>query len=321
MDAKVNSHVGIDVSKHRLDVHVLPSGAARSFDNTVVAIAQLIEFLQQHAPVELVLLEATGRYERRCAADLLEADFNVTVVNPRQARDFARALNKLAKTDTIDAQTLAQFAQLGHARLCEKEPENRTLLDDLVTRRRQVVQMLTAEKNRLEQLQHKHARQSVQTITRALLQQREDLDREIAKLIESDDDWRNKRDLLVSTPGVGAATASVLVTDLPELGKLNRQQAAALVGVAPMNRDSGTMRGQRHIFGGRADLRAVLYMATLSATRFNPLIRTFYQRLRKAGKPFKVAMVACMRKLLIVLNQMVRNNQPWRTAPAEIQPI
>jgi len=170
MDAKAStvSHVGIDVWKHRLDVHVLPAGDARSFDNNALGIAQLIEFLKQHQPVELVLLEGTGRYDRRCAADLLEADFNIAVVNPRQARDFARALNKLAKTDSIDAQTLAQFAQLGHARICEKEPENRRLLDDLVTRRRQVVQMLVAEGHRLEELQHKHAKQSVQNVLQLL---------------------------------------------------------------------------------------------------------------------------------------------------------
>jgi transposase len=317
MDATTNpqpAHVGIDVSKHRLDAHALPSGQARSFDNTPAGIAQLIEFLRQlRAPIALVLLEATGRYERRCAADLMDGGFTVAVVNPRQARSFARSLGKLAKTDKLDARTLAEFASLGHARIAEKVPEKRRILEDLVTRRRQVVQMLVAEGHRLDALTEKFVRRSVHAVIRTLEQQREDLDREIAKLIESDDDWRNKRDLLTSVPGIGPAAASHLVSDLPELGKLNRQQIAALVGVAPVNRDSGTLRGRRHIGGGRADLRAVLYMAALSATRFNPTIRAFAQRLKTAGKPFKVRVVACMRKLLLILNQMMRNNERWRT--------
>jgi transposase len=315
------AHVGIDVSKARLDAHALPAGAAASFDNTAAGVAQLVEFLRRHAPVELVLMEATGRYERRCAADLLDAGFAVAVVNPRQARDFARSIGKLAKTDALDAATLAEFARLGHARRAEKVPENRQLLDDLVTRRRQVVQMLVAEGHRLAALTHKVARRSVNAVLRVLEQEREDLDREIAALIESDDDWRNKRDLLRTVPGVGPATANQLVSDLPELGKLNRQEVAALVGVAPLNRDSGTRRGGRHVSGGRRDLRCVLYMAAVSAARFNPLIRAFYVRLRDAGKPFKVRIVACMRKLLTILNQMARNNQPWRPPAPAAQPV
>lgn len=316
MDAQQQpAHVGIDVSKFRLDAHALPSGQSVSVDNTSAGIAQLVGFLRQLGEVALVLLEATGRYERRCAADVMDAGFAVAVANPRQTRSFARSIGKLAKTDRIDAAALAHFATLGHARVAEKVPENRRRLDELVTRRRQVVQMLVAEGNRLDGLAEKVARRSVHAVVRLLEQQREDLDREIAKLIESDDDWRNKRDLLLTVPGVGPATASQLVSDLPELGKLNRQQVAALVGVAPVNRDSGTLRGRRHIAGGRAGLRAVLYMAAVSAARFNPAIRAFYLRLKQAGKPFKVRVVACVRKLLLILNQMVRNNEPWR-APA-----
>jgi transposase len=304
-------HVGIDVAKDTLELCLLPGGQTLSVGNDDAGIAQIVALLKQH-PVVLVLLEATGRYERRVASELLDAGFNVAVVNPRQARDFARALGKLAKTDRLDAATLAQFASLGHARIAEKVPENRRMLDDLVTRRRQVVQMLVAEGHRLDALSEKVARRSVHAVIRLLEQQREDLDREIARLIGSDDDWRNKRDLLQSVPGVGPATASQLVSDLPELGKLNRQQIAALVGVAPLNRDSGTVRGRRHVFGGRADLRAVLYMAAVSASRFNPTIRAFYLRLKEAGKPFKVRVVACMRKLLLILNQMLHHNEPWR---------
>ena len=303
-------HVGIDVSKAQLDVCVLPSTQTLRVGNDEEGISQIITLLKQQ-PVALVLLEATGRYERHLASELLEAGFKVAVVNPRQARDFARALGKLAKTDKIDAATLAQFAQLGHARICEKQPENRTLLDDLVTRRRQVTQMMAMEKTRAQIPQDKHTRAMIARVIRVLEQQRQDLDRRIAELIESDDDWRTKRELLSSVPGVGTVTASQLVANLPELGKLNRQQIAALVGLAPINRDSGSMRGKRTIFGGRASVRCALYMAALCAMKFNPVIRRFADRLRAAGKAFKVIMVAAMRKLLTILNVMLKENRPW----------
>lgn len=303
-------HVGIDVSKAQLDVCVLPSTQTLRVGNDEEGISQIITLLKQQ-PVALVLLEATGRYERHLASELLEAGFKVAVVNPRQARDFARALGKLAKTDKIDAATLAQFAQLGHARICEKQPENRTLLDDLVTRRRQVTQMMAMEKTRAQIPQDKHTRAMIARVIRVLEQQRQDLDRRIAELIESDDDWRTKRELLSSVPGVGTVTASQLVANLPELGKLNRQQIAALVGLAPINRDSGSMRGKRAIFGGRASVRCALYMAALCAMKFNPVIRRFADRLRAAGKAFKVIMVAAMRKLLTILNVMLKENRPW----------
>ena len=304
-------HVGIDVAKAKLDVCLLPSRQTLSVGNDDEGVARIVDLLKQQ-PVTLVLLEATGRYERRIAAELIEAGFNVAVVNPRQARDFARAMGKLAKTDRIDAFTLAQFAQLGHARLCEKQPQSHMLLDDLVTRRRQVTQMMAMEKTRLHVPQDKQTRGMISKVIRLFEQQREDLDRRIAELIESDDDWKNKRDLLTSVPGVGVLTASQLVADLPELGKLNRQQIAALVGVAPINRDSGTMRGRRHTFGGRAALRHCLYMAAFAAIKFNPAIRAFAERLRNTGKPFKVVMVAAMRKLLTILNCILRENRSWK---------
>ncbi|MCK6391516.1 MAG: IS110 family transposase [Azonexus sp.] len=302
--------VGIDVSKAKLDVCLLPGDKRLSCGNDEQGVAQVIALLKDQ-PVRRVLLEATGRYERHVASELLEAGFDVTVVNPRQARDFARALGKLAKTDRIDAHTLAQFAQLGHTRLCEKQPEKRTLLDDLVTRRRQVTRMLATEKTRLQVPQNKTTRTMIARVIRLLDQQRQDLDRRIAQLIESDDDWKNRRDLLSSVPGIGIATASQLVADLPELGKLNRQQIAALVGVAPINRDSGAMRGKRAIGGGRASVRCALYMAAFCAMKFNPLLRPFAERLRGVGKPFKVIVVAVMRKLLAILNIMIKENQPW----------
>lgn len=310
MNSVTPVHVGIDVAKAKLDVCLLPTSQTLCVGNDEQGISQIIALLRQQ-PVALVLLEATGRYERRVASDLLDAGFKVAVVNPRQARDFARALGKLAKTDKIDAATLAQFAQLGHARPCEKQPENRTLLDDLVTRRRQVTQMLVMEKTRQQIPQDKNTRTMIARVIRLLEQQREDLDRRIVQLIESDDDWRNKRDLLTGVPGVGSVTAGQLLADLPELGKLNRQQIAALVGVAPINRDSGAMRGQRSIFGGRASVRSTLYMAAFCAMKFNPVIKAFTQRLRAAGKPFKVYAVAAMRKLLTILNTMLKENRSW----------
>jgi transposase len=302
--------VGIDVSKARLDVCILPTNQTLSVGNDPAGIQQLLALLQTQ-PVRLIVIEATGRYERRVAADLLSADLPVAVVNPRQARDFARSLGKLAKSDAIDANVLAQFGRVGHLRVSEKKPENQEILQQHVARRRQVVQMLVMENNRLQTVTEKPLIAMVKKVLRLLEQQREDLDRKIAKLIESDDDWRNKRDLLASVPGIGNTTASQLITDLPELGKLNRQQIAALVGVAPMNRDSGTFRGQRKIRGGRAGIRNGLYMATIAATRFNPVIRSFAQRLKQAHKPFKKIIVACIRKLLTILNLMVRNNQHW----------
>ncbi len=308
--ASTEVYVGIDVSKTRLDVYIDPTGQTLSVDNTPAGIQSLLTTLKP-LNVKLVLIEATGRYERRLAADLLDASIPVTVVNPRQARDFAKSLGKLAKTDKIDARVLAAFAKLGHHRLAEKTPENLARLDQRVTRRRQVVAMLATEKTRLEQLDDKLAIRTVRKVMRVLDQQREDLDRDIARMIESDDDWRNKAQILDSAPGIGPDTANQLVVDLPELGKLNRQEIAALVGVAPMNCDSGSMRGQRHIRGGRADVRTTLYMAAYNAMRCNPAIRAFAERLKKAGKPFKVVATACMRKLLVIRNVMVKTNQHW----------
>jgi transposase len=298
------------VSKSSLDVCLLPGGQTLAVGNDEPGIAHLVATLKLH-PVALVLLEATGRYERQVASELLEAGLDVAVVNPRQARDFARALGKLAKTDRIDARTLAEFARLGHARRCEKQPENRLLLDDLVTRRRQVTQMMAMEKTRQQVPQDKATRAMIARVIRVLEQQRQDLDRRIAELIESDDDWRNRRDLLSTVPGVGPTTASQLVADLPELGRLNRRQIAALVGVAPINRDSGTRRGHRGTSGGRAPVRCALYMSAVTAMRCNPLIRPFAERLRAAGKPYKLVVVAAIRKLLTILNIMLRDNQPW----------
>jgi len=302
--------VGIDVSKARLDLYVDPTGQTLAVENTPDGIRRVIDLLRA-LPVRRILIEATGRYHRRLAADLLDAGLPVVVVNPRHARDFARALGKLAKTDRLDARVLAAFARLDHHRLAAPPPAGLDALDQRVTRRRQVVRMLAAERARLEGLTDKLAVRTVHKVVRVLEQQREDLDRDIAERIAADDDWRDRSAILDSAPGVGRDTANQLVVDLPELGTLNRQRIGALVGVVPFNCDSGTLRGQRHCRGGRADARTTLYMAAFNAMRCNPVIKAFADRLKAAGKPFKVVATACMRKLLTILNVMLKTNQHW----------
>lgn len=312
--------VGIDVSKRKLDVCLLtgPSKQLLSFDNTVGGIASLIDRLRSFK-IQLITLEATGRYERRCGVELMTHGFEVAIVNPRQPRDFAKATGQLAKTDAIDAFILATFGKVIGPRISQLPSENQLILDEMVARRRQVVQMHAQEDNRLQQAYNKKILSSIKRTMRVLDQQRADLDREIAKLIDRDDDWRGKLELLKTVPGVGNVTASTLVAELPELGKLNRQEIAKLVGVAPINHDSGKHRGERHIHGGRSTVRCVLYMATLTARTFNPLIKAMSDRLTKAGKPFKVVMTACMRKLLTILNTMVRTGEKWRTPCTKVQ--
>jgi transposase len=305
--------VGIDVSKARLDVFIDRPGTAGlrlAFDNTPEGVAALVAALRPLA-VRLAVIEATGRYERRAAADLLSAGVPVAVVNPRQVRDFARAMGKLAKTDEIDAQVLAEFARRVGPAPTPKPSDGQVLLDDLLTRRRQLLGMRTMELNRQKQAVAPLAAKQIAKHLRLLDQQVQDLDREIAALVESDDDWRGKAELLQSVPGVGPATAHQLLGELPELGKLNRRRVAALVGVAPVNRDSGSMRGKRTTFGGRRQLRTALYMAAFVARTRNPVIKAFADRLAAAGKPFKVVVTACMRKLLTILNVMVRTGQHW----------
>lgn len=301
--------VGIDVSKRRLDCCELPSKHAWSSDNSDEAIAGLVERLRGLKP-ELVVMEATGGYETRLATQVAAAGFRVAVVNPRQVRYYAKAMGRLAKSDRIDAQVLAEFG-------LKVEPQIRPLADEhtrelaaLVARRVQLVSMRTQEKNRLG-----HSAGAMRPRIKAHVAW---LDQEIAALevdmtakLRSSEAWCDKRDLLLSVPGVGALTTVTLLARLPELGQLNRHAIANLVGVAPLNDDSGSHHGRRFTWGGRREVRAVLYMATLTASRHNPLIRAFYQRLRAAGKEFKVAIVACMRKLLTILNAMLKTNTPW----------
>ena len=304
--------VGIDVSKDCLDVAVRPTGEAWQVSHDSRGINDLVERLGELAP-QLVVLEATGGMEMALAGELAASQLAIAVVNPRHVRDFARAAGKLAKTDALDAQVLAHFAEA-------MRPASRPLPDDasqelraLMARRRQLVEMITAEKNRLRTAAPR-IRPKVQEHIRWLEESLVDLDRDMGDFMRSSPMWRDKDQLLRSTPGVGPVLSMTLLSDLPELGALNRGEIAALVGVAPFNRDSGALRGKRTVWGGRRQVRAALYMAALVATRYNPVLRDFYQRLCEAGKPKKVALTACMRKLLTILNVMVKHNSHWNPA-------
>jgi transposase len=301
--------VGIDVSKARLDVALVPTGEALALDNDAVGIASLVERLKAQPP-ELVVLEATGGLQLPVATALAVAGLPVAVVNPRQVRDFARATGKLAKTDRIDAQVLAEFGR-------RLQPTPRALPDQatqelgaLLDRRHQMVEMLTAEKNRLYRAM-RPVQPRIQAHILWLIQQLKELDQDLGDAVRASPLWREKEELLRSVPGVGKVLSLTLLSHLLELGTLERQQVAALVGVAPWNRDSGVLRGKRAVWGGRAPVRAVLYMATVAAVRCNPAIKVFYQRLLAAGKAKKVALVACMRKLLTILNAMLKHHTPW----------
>lgn len=306
--------VGIDIAKSRVDVALRPTGEAWTCGNDGPGIAQIITRLQEVRPA-LVVLEATGGLEVPLTAALAAAALPVVVVNPRQVRDFAKATGKLAKTDRIDARVLAHFGDA-------VRPEPRPVPDEvtrglsaLVARRRQVVEMLTAERNRLGS-----ASTSVQARITAhitwLQDELEELDDQLGHAVRESPVWREKESLLRSAPGVGPVLSRTLLADLPELGTLGRKQIAALVGVAPLNRDSGRRCGIRAVWGGRAQVRAVLYMATLVATRFNPVVKAFYEHLLAAGKEKKVAQTACMRKLLTILNAMMKHHTPWHLNPA-----
>jgi len=310
MDASAATFVGIDVSKQRWDVCVLPGGQTAKLVADSDGLKQLRELLQPHGRC-LVVVEATGGYERRVVAELIDAGHDVARVNPRQVRDFARSLGQLAKTDRIDARMLALFAEKVQPRLCQKAPENQAELEGLMARRRQLVQMKTSEENRLHQSDVEKVRKSVSHMLDQLRDEIDEVDLGIAELIENNDDWNARVRQLATVPGVGKVTSRTLAAELPELGKLNRQAIAALVGVAPFNCDSGKLRGKRRISGGRATVRSMLYMAALTARRCNPVIAKFAARLEKAHKPAKVILTACMRKLLTILNTMARENTTW----------
>ncbi len=303
--------VGIDVAKAGLDVAVRPSGEERHLANASAEIAELVGWLSALQP-HLIVVEATGGYEAPLVAELGIAHLPVAVVNPRQVRDFARASGRLAKTDRLDAQTLAHFGQAMRPTPRPLPDQETQALAALVERRRQVVAMRTAEQNRLGATRVAAVRSRIQAHLTWLDEELHALDEELRRRLRASPLWRAQDDLLRSVPGVGPTLALTLLAELPELGRLARPQIAALVGVAPLNRDSGTLRGQRSIWGGRAAVRTTLSMATLRATRCNPVIQRFYDRLVAAGKAKKVALVACMHKLLTILNAMVKHHTPWQ---------
>lgn len=305
---------GIDVAKAHLDVATWPAVDRWRVARDDAGLVALTAWLRARAP-RLIVLEATGGLEVPVVTALVEAGLPVAVINPRQARDFAKATGRLAKTDALDAAVLAHF---GHAIRPEPRPwkdAEAQALTAVIQRRRQVVEMLTAEKNRLASA-HPHVKPDLEATVAWLEQRLKDHDRDLQQRLRASPVWRERDDLLRGVPGIGPVTAATLLAALPELGTLNRRQISALVGVCPFNRDSGQSRGRRMIFGGRAGVRAVLYMATVTASRCNPVIKAFYQRLRQAGKPAKVALTACMRKLLTILNAMLKAKTPWQP-PAE----
>jgi transposase len=307
-----DSFVGIDISKDSLDVHVLPGDFRKTYPYEKQAVKALIKQLKQIAP-QLIVMEATGGYETSIAVQLADAGLNAAIVNPRQIRDYARAIGKLAKTDTIDAYVIARFAQdvkpEVRIQITVKERE----LKDLVARRQQLIDMRTAEKNRLSRAHTPQIIKGIRKIILTLNAQIKAIDKELKNEIKNNPAWDTKLALITSVPGIGPTTAQVLLFCLPELGTLNRQQIAALVGVAPLNRDSGSMRGKRTIAGGRAQVRKALHMPILSAvTQWNPRLIAFYNRLIANGKKHKTALTACMRKLLVILNTMVKNNSAYR---------
>ena len=305
--------VGIDVAKDRLDVHVRPAGPSFAVARDGEGIEELTKRLTAMVPT-LVVLEATGGFETVVAAGLAAAGLPVAVVNPRQIRDFARATARLAKTDTLDAAVIAHFAEAVNPPVRPLADPQQRLLGELMARRRQLIEMMVAEGNRRRLLTARRTLKSVDRVLATLKAQLEEIDHDIDIAVRGTPAWREAEDLLVSVPGIGPKIARTLLAEMPELGRLDRRQIAALTGVAPFNRDSGTLRGRRTIAGGRAVVRSALYMSILvSIRRKLPLAQT-YHRLRASGKPAKVAIVACMRKLVTILNAILRDKKPWATA-------
>lgn len=303
--------VGVDISKEKLDIAIGATKGKWQVNNNPAGIRKAIELFKEKG-ASLVVFEATGGFELSFWHALTEAGIPATPVNPRQIRDFAKAKGILAKTDTLDAQVIADYGQMMQPK-SQPFPDTQEL-KEMIARRSQLIEMLTAEKNRLKAARRMRIQQDIKTNIEWLKSRLEGVDKDLEKTIKSNPEWRQKYELLESTPGIGNTTAMSLVAGFGELGTLNRHQVAALAGVAPLNRDSGLMRGKRMVWGGRPRVRSALYMATLVATRWNPVIRTFYQRLCAAGKAKKVALTACMRKLLTILNSMLKHNTSWRYA-------
>jgi transposase len=314
MKKAVEIFVGIDISKAWLDIAVHEREETFRVSNDETGISSLVKRLKK-SKATLIVLEPTGGFEMLVVAELTQAGLPAAVVNAKRVRDFARATGQLAKTDKLDAKVLAHFAAAVRPAVRNLRSEEEEQLAALLTRRRQIIDMLTVEKNRLVTVRAK-MRSDIQAHIQWLSSSLKELDQEIEDFIESTPAWKDKDALLQSVPGVGPVTSATMLGMLPELGLLNRQEIAALVGVAPVNKDSGKKHGRRRVYGGRADVRSVLYMAALAAKKFNPVIRKFYERLIQQGKEKKVALTACMRKLLVILNAMMHSNQPWRPQPA-----
>lgn len=326
MDDRYNafeSFVGIDVAKENFEVFFLATETGLNLPYDAAGIQTLLEHLKP-LPRSLVVMEATGGLERRLAAELVDAGFAVAVVNPRLPFHFGQGIGRVAQTDRIDARTLARFAHDVKPRPLEKTSEKAVELEQLVVRRRQLITMRTMEINRRSSCHSKTARKSIDKVLDCLQRQIDQLDAEIQRLIRYDDDWRRKDEILQTVPGIGPATSAAILAELPELGKLNRQQVAALVGVAPFNRDSGKYQGKRSIFGGRAGVRSALYLAAFNLvhnSRIKPTrIRSFAERLKTGGKATKVVLTASTRKLLVTLNTMLKNNSPWNPKFAAVSP-
>lgn len=303
-------YVGIDVAKETFHVAACPNILKTSLPNTPTGHRQLCRMLKEHT-IALIVLEATGGYEKPIVAELLGDTLPVVVVNPRQVRDFAKGLGQWAKTDPIDAQVLAKFAQIVQPAPKTHSTPQTAELAELVRRRRQLNDLRTQESNRLLMIHHPKVKKSIKKMIKTLNFQINEIDQLIREHIDADDNFKNKDRILRSTPGVGPQTSAMLIANLPELGSLNRQEIAALAGLAPYDRSSGKYDGRAHIWGGRKDVRGILYMAALTAYRCNPIIRRFAEHLQEQGKAFKVVLTACMRKLLIILNTMIRNQTLW----------
>jgi len=306
----VQTFVGIDVSKAAWDVHLLPQGQSHRLSADQAGLSQLLVLLPAVGSC-LIVIESSGGYERQLASGLHDAGHQVAIVNPVHVRHFAKGLGWLAKPDRIDAHILARFGQLAGPRVTPQSPEKQAELAALVLARRQLIEMRTMETNRLELLLHQAARRSHEKVIQVLQRQIDELDKKISHAITTDDHWKGRLEQLTSVPSIGTVTGATLLAELPELGQLNRQKITALTGLAPFNNDSGRHRGKRSIYGGRAAARQALYMATLTAVRCNVSIKAFYQRLLKHGKPKMVAIVAAMRKLLIILNALIKSGNSW----------
>jgi transposase len=305
-----DTFIGIDVSKATLDVAVLPTQETFSVENNQAAYPALIARLRALSP-RCIVLEASGGYEMAVAASLAASALPVVVVNPRNVRDFAKATGRLAKTDRLDSLVLAHFAEAVKPQLRAVKSAEQRALDELLGRRRQLIEMHVAEQNRLGQAATAAVQKEIKAHLAWLEKRISSTDTQLKDRLQQSPVWRERDDLLQSVPGIGAVTSLTLLASLPELGSLCRQKIASLVGVAPLHDDSGTKRGKRRIRHGRAHLRSILYMAALTAVRCNPVLKAFYKRLLASGKPHKVALTACMRKLLVIVNTMVKNNSSW----------